>query len=56
MTKFQVSSMERALDRLHIAHDCYIYVAAEAIESRFDPLIANIQLFVFYASKRETVL
>lgn len=46
----EVESMASALAELGIPHECYLYLATDIKNKNFDPLIANIQLYFFYAS------
>lgn len=45
-----VESVAAALDQLGINHECYWYTATDDKASRFDPLIANVQLYHFWIS------
>lgn len=51
-----VESMADALRRSGIHYECYHYAGADARESAYDPLIANIQLFHFWKSDKVTLL
>lgn len=46
----QVESVAKALTQLGIPHECYVYSAIENKSKKFNPLVANIQLYFFYAS------
>jgi len=48
----QVESVDAVLTELAIPHTCYEYTTQETKNRRFDPLIANIQLYTFYHSHR----
>lgn len=52
----QVESVASALRQLEIDAECYWYTATEEKAQRFDPLIANIQLYYFWTSGGETIL
>lgn len=52
----QVESVANALDQLGISNVCYWYIKTDDKASRFDPLIANIQLLYFWMSDGQTVL
>lgn len=52
----QVDSVANALSDLGIPHECYFYLASDKKGKQFDPLLANIQLYHFYASKGEAAL
>lgn len=46
----QVESVAKALKELTIQHECYWYTATDEKALKFDPLIANIQLYYFLIS------
>ena len=46
----QVASVDAALKKLGIPHECYTYTATEKKGKAFNPLYANIELFHFYQS------
>jgi hypothetical protein len=52
----QVESVATALNQLGIDHECYWYTATDDKASRFNPLIANIQLYHFCLSRGERVI
>lgn len=52
----QVESVSATLDQLGIANECYIYTATNQKAKRFDPLIANIELYYFYLSDGKETL
>ncbi len=52
----QVQSVSKALVQLNIEHECYSYSAIEEKGKKFNPLIANIQLYILYESKGKTVI
>lgn len=52
----QVESVANALSQLSIPHECYLYTASNEKCKSFNPLIANIQLYMFYASNGTSVL
>lgn len=52
----QVESVAAALSQLGIDHECYWYVATDKKASKFDPLIANIQLYYFWISGGERII
>lgn len=52
----QVESVAAALDQLGINYECYWYTATDNKASKFDPLIANIQLYYFWISGSQKVI
>lgn len=52
----QVESVAAALNQLGIDYECYWYTATDSKASKFNPLIANIQLYYFWISEGERVL
>lgn len=52
----QVDSVSSALSELEIEHECYWYRATDAKAERFNPLIANIQLYYFWISEGQEIL
>jgi FMN phosphatase YigB (HAD superfamily) len=48
--KSQVESVAAALNQLGIIYECYWYSATDKKAGRFDPLVANIQLYYFWLS------
>lgn len=52
----QVESVAAALSQLGIDHECYWYVATDEKACKFDPLIANIQLYYFWMSGGERII
>lgn len=52
----QVESVAKALRKLGIKSECYWYTATDAKASKFDPLIANIQLYYFWLSDGKRVI
>lgn len=54
--KAQVQSVANVLSQLNIPHECYVYTAIQKKTLFFNPLIANIQLFLFYTSHGRRVL
>lgn len=52
----QVESVANRLNELGIENECYSYSATDAKASKFNPLIANIQLYYFLESDRQRVL
>lgn len=52
----QVESVAAALEQLGINYECYWYVATDEKAKRFDPSIANIQLYYFWLSEGAKVL
>ena len=48
----QAESVAKALVNLNIEHECYVYTATEEKGKEFKPLIANIELYYFYAENR----
>ncbi len=52
----QVESVAAALNLLGISYECYWYAATEEKAARFDPLIANIQLYYFWISGGKRVV
>jgi hypothetical protein len=41
----QLATVKKALEQLQIEHDCYFYGQIDEKSKKFDPLIANIQLY-----------
>lgn len=52
----QIESVAKALHQLGIDHECYWYVNTDEKAKKFDPLIANIQLYYLWTSKGTKVL
>ncbi len=52
----QVESVAAVLHQLGIDHECYWYTATDDKARKFDPLIANIQLYYFWTSGAKRVL
>ncbi len=52
----QVESVAKALAELGIEHECYYYTAISEKAKTFNPLLANIQLYVFIQSHGEKFL
>ncbi len=52
----QVESVAKTLKELQIPHECYWYCATESKAAKFNPLVANIQLYYFWISDGKNVL
>lgn len=52
----QVESVAAALNHLGINYECYWYTATDEKANRFNPLIANIQLYYLWNSNGERVI
>lgn len=52
----QVESVAAALDQLGIDYECYWYTTTDEKAARFDPYIANVQLYHFWISAGENFL
>lgn len=52
----QVESVATTLHQLGISYECYWYTATEDKAGKFDPLIANVQLYYFWVSDGKRVI
>lgn len=52
----QVESVDNALSKLRVTHECYSYYAIDEKGKSFNPLIANIQLYYFYQSNGKEII